>query len=141
MTLTTITRKKNEGTRRSDVDDERPIRLRDIDGDPATWRSRVVEDMTFEVINAKHNYFTVKWKHSPTYRACSSALNETVMVQKNLNITQCMCLGLGTFTGDDTKNNNDEEDRDSSLMQLVAFECMVAQLSTATGLSLEEISS
>ena len=126
-------------TKKGEVDNEQPLRLRPVDGDATTLKSAVVEGMTSAVIYAKHNYFTLKWKESPTFRACHTALQDTIMVQQNPKVTQCMCLGLGTFTGDDRERDNDDEDRDDSLMQLVAFECMIEQLSKDSHITQMEI--
>ena len=126
-------------TKKEEADDEQPLRLRPVDGDPATLKSAVVEGMTSAVLDAKHIYFTLKWKESRTFRACHTALQDTIMVQQNPKVTQCMCLGLGTFTGDDRERDNDDGDRDDSLMQLVAFECMIEQLSKDSHITQMEI--
>ena len=128
-------------TKKGEVDNEQPLQLRRLDRDPATLKSAVVEGMTSAVIYAKHNYFNLKWKESPTFRSCHTAFQNTIMVQENLKVTQCMCLGLGTFTGDDTERDVDDEDRNDSLMQLVAFECMIEQLSMAPHITFIEIQS
>ena len=102
-------------------------RLGDIDSDWKAWVSPVFKGITFDTISAKHQEFKDAWKQSEWHQACYKAIEDTVFAQANLNITTCLCLGLGSFTGIQRKTKGHL--RDVSLSQLVAFECWVDQLS------------
>lgn len=107
--------------------ENRIFRLGDIDSDWKAWVSPVFQGITFDTISARHQGFKDAWKLSAWYHACYKAIEETVFAQASLNITTCMCLGLGSFTGIRRKSKG--HGRDVSLSQLVAFECWVDQLS------------
>ena len=100
-------------------------RLGDTDSDWKAWVSPVFKGITFATVTARYQELTDAWKQSEWYQTCYNAIEKTVFAQANLNITTCMCLGLGSFTGITSKGN--EYRRDKSLSQLVAFECWVDQ--------------
>ena len=103
-------------------------RLGDVDSDWKAWVSPVYKGIiTFDTISARYQESKNAWLQSAWYQASYKAIEETVFAQANLNITTCMCLGLGSFTGIHGKRETDWRDR--ALSQLVAFECWVDQLS------------
>ncbi|KAG6999501.1 high-affinity methionine permease [Physcia stellaris] len=110
-------------------DPDRLHRLSDEISDWRAWARPVFKDMNFDVITVKHQKYTDIWRGSEAYKASFNLIEQTVLKQKHLEISICMCLGLGSFTGVHPKGFGDES-RDRVLWQLVAFEGWVEQLRT-----------
>lgn len=109
-------------------DPNRVDRLSDEISDWKAWARPVFKDMNFDVITVKHQKYTDIWRGSEAYRASFNLIEQTLLKQKHLEISLCMCLGLGSFTGVHDKEFG-EESRNRALSQLVAFEGWVEQLS------------
>ena len=89
--------------------------------------TEIAPDMTFDLISAKYQSFTETWKNSSAYHQCYGLIERTALQQEKLQITHCMCLGLGSFTNH--SNYDYASWRGCSLSQLVVFESWVDQLS------------
>ena len=109
-------------------DPDRLHRLSDEISDWKAWARPVFKDIDFDVITVKHQKYTDIWRGSEAYKASFNLIEQTVLPQKHLDVTICMCLGLGSFTGVHGKEFG-EENRNRVLSQLVAFEGWVEQLS------------
>ena len=112
----------------SDPNTDKVDRLSDRTGDWKAWALPVFKDMNFDAITVKHQNYTETWRDSAAYRASFELIEQTVLKQNHLEVSICMCLGLGSFTG---VHHEDiaEKSRNRSLSQLVAFEGWVEQLS------------
>ena len=90
----------------------------------------VMEKMTIEVIEKKHKDYLDAWKDSPTYKKYSEIIGSKALKQGNLKVTQCMCLGTGSFTtGESGKAQLLWRVRDMAMSQLVVFESFMELLS------------
>lgn len=109
----------------SDASDDPLPRLSDYPED--YWVTTVFpadEGMRFELITAMHDKVTSTWKASPMYESCCKAIEETVLKQEKLIVTNCICSATTSFTRIKT------ELLESPLGLVVVFESCVAQLST-----------
>ena len=103
-------------------------RLSDSISDWKAWARLIFKDMTFDVVTVKHQKYTEIWRGSEAYRFLFKSIEQTALKQNRLEVSLCMCLGLGSFTGVHHKDIG-EKSRNCSLSQLVAFEGWVEQLS------------
>ena len=107
--------------------DWEPPDIAELNLDYSAIVTDIAPDMTFDVISAKHQSFTETWRKSSAYHQCRSVIERTALQQQKMQVTHCMCLGLGSFTD---RSNYDFASWDGrSLSQLVVFEGWVDQLS------------
>lgn len=68
-----------------------------------------------------------RWRQSPCGKDTGEILQSTVLKLESLNVTNCVCLGLGSFTASRVSGARFHE---NSLCQLAAFETWIEILST-----------
>lgn len=88
----------------------------------------VAEGVCLDSLIAKHQKYTDAWRTSSAYSACRELLINTVLMRKNIRITQCMCLCLGSLSTQQTVGRGKKK-YSHSMSQLVAFEGWVESLS------------
>ena len=111
----------------------RLLRLSDYKREGKATAVPVVKGMTFDVISEKHQQATKAWRELPDYHAWVAVIEQTLFKHQKLNVTSCMCLGLGTLTG--TIRITGHPFREVSLAQLVVFESIVDLLSRDSNFS------
>ena len=83
------------------------------------------EGMSLETLSKKHQKCTIMWKKSAAFQDLLSFF-EVMLDDDSIDITACMCLCLGTLSGQSWTSVFDS--CDAAMSQLVAFESMVELL-------------
>lgn len=80
-----------------------------------------------ETLRARHWKLTQEHKASDLYLDITGMFRDFILKQPSLEVTNCICLGLGSLSGKDMYDSDDQSGQ--SLSQLVAFEGMIDLLS------------
>ena len=104
------------------------ISLASLSAGQPSLGSPVAEGVSLDSLIAKHQKYTDAWRTSSAYSECRELLINTVLKQKNIRITQCMCLCLGSLSTQQTVGRGKKK-YSHSMSQLVAFEGWVESLS------------
>ena len=110
-----------------EIDEQAIPRLHHIKGG---WDKMVVpvdENMTVEKLSEKHERMKKDWEASNHHRTLVELFENTVLKQESLNITTCMCLGLGSMNSADQRHR-DQVGCDRSMEQLICFESWISLL-------------
>ena len=91
------------------------------------WVVPVDKEMTLARLSEKHDSLKRDWEASDHHRTLVETFEDTVLKQKNISITACMCVGLGSMNTGGRERDQDSCDR--SMLQLVCFESWVDLLS------------
>ena len=110
-----------------------PPSLASLPSSPIWSSSSIAEGVSLESLIAKHQKYTDTWRSSSGYSACHELLTNTVLKQESIQITQCMCLCLGSLSGQ-VGMICLGENYSRSMSQLVAFEGWVELLSMCLNL-------
>lgn len=87
------------------------------------------EGMSLKTLSKKHKKCTNMWKKSAAFQDLLSFF-EVMLDNDSIDITACMCLCLGTLSGQSWTSASDS--CDAAMSQLVAFESMVELLRELT---------
>lgn len=68
-----------------------------VDGKP----SEPPKDLTVDKVLEKFQKYSQNWKDSVSFEDFQLILEEDVLASEKCKITQCVCLGLGSFTSED----------------------------------------
>lgn len=86
----------------------------------------VPSGMSLQLALRKYEIFKNSWKVSEYHARLVEFFKNTILKVKNQQITSCLAVGLGTFTGSNPYGSPDPQ---SSLYQLAVFETVVELLS------------
>lgn len=101
-------------------------RLRDFRIDMKKLVMPMDKEMTREKLSERYERLKRDWEVSDSHRILVKAFEDTVLKQKKLSITACMCLGLGSMNSGSRRRNQDNCDK--SMKQLVCFESWIGLL-------------
>ncbi len=68
------------------------------------------KDLTMDKVLEKFNKYCQKWKESTCFNDFQLILENDILASEQVNVTQCVCLGLGSLTS--------EDGRDASMYEL-----------------------
>ena len=64
--------------------------------------SEVPEGLNLETVRERYKTYGRLWKGSECYKSLKSILHRDLLDAEQVKVTQCICLGLGSFTGGKT---------------------------------------
>ena len=111
----------------SKIDEGAIPRLQDLQADWESWVVPVDKEMTLEKLSEKYETMKRAWEASDNHHTLLRAFENTVLKQKNLHITACMCLGLGPMNCGGLHRSQDGCNK--SMSQLIRFESWISLLS------------
>ena len=83
--------------------------------------------VTLESLSREHEKITKAWKASPEYRGLARFFEDQVLSNDSIDIASCICLCLGTLSGEGWTSKYRAYDH--SMSQLIVFESVVDLLS------------